>query len=1060
MTDYSEDALVERSAIKVFTEDLNYEHLNCYEEKFPQTLGRETKSEVVLINKLSTAIDKLNENLSEEAKKEAIAELLRDRSRFSLVKANQEVYKLIRDGVKVKTKNKDGNYEYRTVKIIDFNNPENNDFFLASQFWVTGDIYTRRADLICFINGLPLVVVELKARGVDVKRAFDDNISDYKDAIPHLFWYNAFIIISNGRESKIGSITSGYEHFSEWKKISNEKEAGVISLDTLLKGTCEKTRFIDLLENFLLFSTFEGDQIKIVAKNHQYLGVNNAIESFKKRKQNQGRLGVFWHTQGSGKSYSMIFFTQKVLRKFEGNYTFVIITDRQELDTQIYQNFQNAGVVTEEKVQAESGEHLKKLLIEDHRLVFTLIHKFRTEKGETYPIISDRDDIIIITDEAHRTQYDILALNMRNALPNASFIGFTGTPLIAGEEKTKQTFGDYISTYNFKASIDDQATVPIYYENRVPEMQLINPDLNENIYNAIDDAMLDQDQEDRLEKEYAREYHILTREDRLNTVAEDIVNHFINRGYEGKAMVVSIDKFTTVKMYNNVQYYLQKQINKLKEQLHTAPHEEIITLQDKISKLENIDMAVVISQEQNEAKKFKEKDLDITKHRKRMVTEDLAKLFKDPDSKFKIVFVCNMWMTGFDVPCLATIYLDKPMKNHTLMQAIARTNRVFQDKQAGFIVDYINVFRDLKKALTIYAAPIAGGQVDLPIQSKDKLVQSLRDYIIELNKFLIQYNINQEQIFATKGLHKNALLNQAVSALVEKDDIKKNFLTKAGGIIKIYKAILPHKDATEFNAAITLYQDLVKEIRSLDPEVDISSVMEDVKNVLDISISSKGYLIKDKHDIIDLSKINFDALRKQYEKTKNNADIERLKNILSYKLKEMIKFNSMRIDYQEKFQTLIDDYNNGSMNLENFLNELIKFSHNLQDEERRSATERLTEEELALFDKLKKPELAEKEKNLVKKIAQDLLYKLKHDGLSAVDWRKKQQTRALVKREIQDLLDRGLPKSYSQTDYNHKCEVVFQHFYDNYYGEGHSIYSGIHKKSTPTSYYIRDTPHL
>ena len=1060
MTDYSEDALVEQSAVKIFTEDLNYEHLNCYEEKFPQTLGRETKSEVVLIKRLSKAIDELNENLSEDAKKEATAELLRDRSRLSLVKANQEIYKLMKDGVKVKTKNKDGNYEYRTVKIIDFNNPENNDFFLASQFWVTGDIYTRRADLVCFINGLPLIVVELKARGVDVKRAFDDNITDYKDAIPHLFWYNAFIIISNGRESKIGSITSGYEHFSEWKKISNEKEAGVISLDTLLKGSCEKNRFIDLVENFLLFSTFEGNQIKIVAKNHQFLGVNNAIESFKKRKQNNGRLGVFWHTQGSGKSYSMIFFTQKVLRKFEGNYTFVVVTDRQELDAQIYQNFQNSGVVTEEKVQAESGEHLKKLLKEDHRLVFTLIHKFKTDKGEAYPKLSDRDDIIIITDEAHRTQYDILALNMRTALPNASFIGFTGTPLIAGEEKTKDTFGDYVSTYNFKASIDDQATVPLYYENRVPEMQLINPDLNEDIYNAIDDAMLDESQEEKLTREFAREYHVITREDRLNTVAEDIVNHFVNRGYEGKAMVVCIDKFTTVKMYDKLRYYWQKYIDKLNTQLKKAKYEETKPLQDKIAELKKVDMAVVISQEQNEAKKFKEKDLDIIPHRKRIVTEDLAKLFKDPESNFKIVFVCNMWMTGFDVPCLSTIYLDKPMKNHTLMQAIARTNRVFQEKQAGFIVDYINVFRDLKKALAIYAAPTEGGQVDLPIQSKDKLVQALREYIIELNKLLQQHNIDHEQIITCRGLQKNAMLDQAVSALVEKEEIKKNFLTKAGNVIKIYKAILPHKDATEFNAAITLYQDLVKEIRSLDPEVDISGVLQDIQNVLDKSIASKGYLIKDpeKKEIIDLSKINFDALRKQFEKNRSNADIERLKNILSYKLKEMIRLNSMRIDYQEKFQTLIDAYNTGSMNQETFFNELMKFSNNLKEEERRIITEGLTEEELALFDKLKKQALTEKDKNQVKKVAQDLLHKLKHDGLSAVDWRKKQQTRASVRREIEIELDKGLPKSYSQIDYNQKCETTFQHFYDNYYGDGQSIYTRQQRTFSPIYYYSRGVP--
>ncbi|MDG6219443.1 MAG: HsdR family type I site-specific deoxyribonuclease, partial [Candidatus Thermoplasmatota archaeon] len=774
---------------------------------------------------------------------------------------------------------------------------------------------------------------------------------------------------------------------------------------------------------------------------------------------NQGRLGVFWHTQGSGKSYSMIFFTQKILRKFEGNYTFVIITDRQELDKQIYQNFQNADVVTEEKVQAKDGEDLKRLLQEDHRLVFTLIHKFRTEKGGTYPKLSDRDDIIVVTDEAHRTQYDILALNMRNALPNASFIGFTGTPLIAGEEKTKDTFGDYVSTYNFKASIDDQATVPLYYENRVPEMQIINPDLNEDIYQAVDEADLDPQQEEKLEKEFARAYHIITREDRLNTVAEDIINHFINRGYEGKAMVLSIDKFTTVKMYNKVKYYLQKEIKKIEDNLKIATYDEDKPLKEKIQELKKLDMAVVVSQEQNEIKKFKEKNLDIRPHRKRMVTEDLAKLFKNPDSNFKIVFVCNMWMTGFDVPCLSTIYLDKPMKNHTLMQAIARANRVFEDKPAGFIVDYINVFRNLKEALAIYAAP-SKGKVDIPIQSKEILVKGLRNYIEELNKFLMKQQINIQNIISSKRLTKNALLDQAVSSLVINDNIKKTFLTKAGNVIKIYKAILPHKDATEFNPSITLYHELVKEIRSLDPEVDITGVMQEIHSILDKSLSSKGYVIKepDEESLIDISTINFDKLQKQITKRKNNADIERLKNILSFKLKEMIRLNSMRIDYQEKFQELIDEYNRGSMNQETFFKELIKFSNNLKEEARRHIIEGLTEEELALFDKLKKPNITEKEKEDIKKIAKDLLHKLKQNGLSAVDWRKKQQTRASVKRKIEIELDRTLPTSYNQRDFNLKCETIFQHFYDNYFGEGQSIYTTIRKRISPIYYYSKGIP--
>jgi len=1033
LKEYSEDILVEQAAIEVLKKELGYSHLDCFEEQFPQTLGRETSSEVVLVKRLSAAIDKFNKGLSVDAKKDAISKILQDRSRLSIYKANQEVYKLLKDGISVISKSPHGTYDHRKVMIIDFNNPANNDFFVASQLWITGDIYKRRPDLVLYVNGIPLGLIELKARGVDIKQAYDDNITDYKDTIPQLFWYNAFIIISNGRDSKIGSITSGYEHFSEWKRVDAEKEIGIISLDRMLHGTCEKNRFMDIFENFILFTTIEEDkktiEIKIVAKNHQYLGVNNAINSFKNREKNKGRLGVFWHTQGSGKSFSMIFFAQKVLRKFEGNYTFLVITDRDELDNQIYHNFQNSGVVTEEKVQAESGVHLMKLLKEDHRMVFTLIQKFRTDKGETYPKLSDRNDIICLTDESHRSQYDVFALNLRNALPNAAFLAFTGTPLMTkGEEKTRKVFGEYISIYNFRASVDDQATVRLFYENRVPELHIINPELNNEIYDAIDAADLDDAEEDKLSREFSRDYHVITREDRLNAIAEDIVNHFMNRGYEGKAMVVSIDKFTTVKMYDKVQHYWKKYMDKLPE--------------DKAKQYKDIDMAVVISQEQNEVKKFKEQGLEIAKHRKRMVKEDLATIFKDANSNFKIVFVCNMWMTGFDVPCLSTIYLDKPMKNHTLMQAIARANRVFKEKPAGFIVDYINVFRSLKKALAIYAAPTSKGQIDMPIQSKDKLVDALREYIKELNNYLKEQGVRYKEIIETKGLPKHALLDEALSQLVINDNVKKNFLQKAGLAIKTFSAILPHKDASEFSTFIALYQDLLKEIKSLDPEVDIQSVIHDIQTVLDKSVASKGYVYKatDKSKTIDLSMINFEELKKQYDKKKSNVGIERLKNILTFKIKEMVRVNSSRIDYQEKLQHLIDEYNAGSINQEKFFEELVIFSNGLEKEERRAVVEGLTDEELALFDKLKKPKLTEKEAQELKNIAKQLLHKLQPAKL-VLDWRKKQQTRAAVKLEIEKELDTGLPQSYNQTDFQHKCQEVFQHFFDNYFGDGQSTYT-------------------
>lgn len=1048
---YTEDGLVERPAIQLFQEELDYEFLNCYEETFNDnekegTLGRNNKSEVVLINRLQPALTSLNPDLPAEAIKLAIEELIKDRSRLSAIKANQEVYKLLKNGVKVKVQIK-GKQETKTVKVIDFENPDNNNFFLASQFWITGEMHTRRPDLIIFVNGLPLVLIEFKATGKNLKRAYDDNLTDYKDTIPQIFNYNSFIIISNGMESKIGTLSSGYEHFSTWKKIKSEKEKGNTYLNTILKGTCTKKNLIDILENFTLFTSFNNKPIKAVAKNHQFLGVNNAVQSFKERKKNNGKLGVFWHTQGSGKSFSMIFFAQKVLRKFEGNYTFVVVTDRKELDSQIYQNFTNAGVVTEEEVQASSGKHLKKLLREDHRMVFTLIHKFKTDKGKRYEKLTDREDIIIMTDEAHRTQYDTLALNMRDALPNACFIGFTGTPLMAkGEEKTKETFGDYVSIYNFSDSIKDKATVPLYYDNRVPELQIVNPKLTKDVYGVIEEADLDEKEQEKIEKRLGSNYDIITREDRLNVIAEDIVKNFIGRGYHGKAMVVSIDKFTTVRMYDKVKYYLQKEIENLTKELRNPSFGTVAEIKKKIKELKDLDMAVIISNEQNEVKKFKEKGLDIRKHRKRMVDEGLAEKFKDAKDPFKLAFVCNMWMTGFDAPAVSTIYLDKPMKNHTLMQAIARANRVYKDKQAGVIVDYINVFRNLKNALAIYANPTRSGSVDMPIKSKEKLVESLREFVQELNKYLKKQKIDYESIIKAEGMDKYPLLKEALSAIVASEDIKKDFLTKAGIIGKIYKSILPHKSASEFSRYVYLYNELIKQIRALDPEVDIDKVMANIQDVLDTSIASKGYIIKDgkKSKTIDISKIDFDAIKTKFEKNKNNAQIELLKNILSFKLKEMIVLNNTRVDYLKKFQELVDDYNSKSSNNEEFFKNLMKFSKSLTKEETRHISEGLTEEELALFDKLRKPKLSDREIKKVKKVSKELLQTLKDKQKLCIDWRKKQQTISAVRVAIEKELDSGLPSSYRRQEFSEKCNLIFQHIFDNYFGEGASVYASLY----------------
>jgi type I restriction enzyme R subunit len=1044
--DYSEDTLVEQPAIALF-KAMGWQTANLYHETFgsPGTLGRDTDQEVVLTSRLLPALQRLNPDLPPEALTAAIEELTRDRSIMSPIKANQEIYKLLKEGVKAKFQAEDGSEAEETVKIIDWINPSNNNFFLASQFWVSGEMYRRRCDLVGFVNGIPLVFIELKASHKAIKSAYDNNLRDYRNSIPQLFWYNAFIILSNGSKSYAGSSTAAWEHFSEWKKINDEGEEGVVSLETMIRGTCDPRRILDIAENFTVFEEAQGGLIKKISKNHQYLGVNKAIDAVRNLGTNKGRLGVFWHTQGSGKSISMIFFAQKILRTIPGNWTFVIVTDRDELDDQIHKSFAACGAVTEKKARANSGEDLKRLLTEDHRYVFTLIQKFHTEKGKKYPKLSDRSDIIVITDEAHRSQYETFALNMRTALPNAAFIGFTGTPLMAGEEKTKEVFGDYVSIYNFKQSIDDGATLPLFYENRIPELQLTNENLNEDMEELLEEAELTEEQQQKLEREFAREYHLITREDRLETIAQDIVTHFMGRGNRGKAMVVCIDKATAVQMFDKVQKYWKKHLDSLCGRIPSTTGEEYQKLKEDIEFMNATDMAVVVSQAQNEIEDMKTKGLDIAPHRKRMVKEDLDTKFKDPDDPFRIVFVCAMWMTGFDVPSCSTIYLDKPMRNHTLMQTIARANRVFRDKVNGLIVDYVGVFRSLQKALAIYAPPTRGGET--PIKDKSELVEYLKKAIAEATSFCTDHGVNAAEIQGATGLQKVKLLDDAVDSIIVNDDSKRRYLLLAGNVVRLYRAILPDPSANEFVGICVLWAVIAEKIRSLAPPADISEVMGQVEKLLDDSIATEGYQIpavsEQPAHLVDLSKIDFKKLQAQFAKAHKRIEIEKLRTQISRKLSLMFRYNRSRVDYLEKFQKMIEEYNAGSMNLEEFFAQLLAFAQSLNEEEKRGISENLTEEELALFDLLTKPEpkLKKSEEVQVKKVARDLLETLKREKL-VLDWRKRQQTRQAVRVCIEEILDQ-LPPLYSPELYQTKCELTYQHVYDSYLGEGRSIYAQV-----------------
>jgi type I restriction enzyme R subunit len=1049
---YAENDSVEQPAIVLF-EELGWHHVNAYHERYGAdgTLGRLGKSEVILKRSLRLALERHNPALPQEAIEQAVTEITRDRSALHFARANREIHSLLRDRVPVSVRQSDGSKQTEKLSVIDWENPENNEFLLVSQLWIKSDLYERRADLIGFVNGVPLVFIELKAAHRSLRDAYDHNLRDYRDSIPQVFTPNGFIILSNGAETAFGTITSPWEHFLEWKKINSEGEEGRVSLETAVRGMCRKERLLDLVENFTIFQDLPGGLIKLVARNHQYLGVNNALARLSELstapQEERGRLGVFWHTQGSGKSVSMIFFTQKVLRTIEGNWTFVIVTDREDLDDQIHGEFAAAGIL-DDHVQATSTRHLRDLLTEDRRYVFTLIQKFRTTDAESHhPVLSDRSDVIVITDEAHRTQYDTLALNMRNALPNAGFLGFTGTPLIAGEEKTREVFGDYVSIYNYASSTADGATVPLYFENRIPALQLVNPNFSDDLAELVESADLDEEQERKLGRLLGQQYELITRDDRLDIVAKDIVEHFLGRGFAGKAMVVSIDKATAVRTFVKVQAAWSQRLASREERLRSTliSDDERDLVAQEVAFMRQTDMAVVISQSQNEVRDMSERGLDIRPHRRRMVEEDLEGKFKNPQDPLRIAFVCSMWTTGFDVPSCSTIYLDKPMRNQSLMQTITRANRVFPGKNNGLIVAYVDVLGNLRRALAIYATTGALGSGSLPVEEKAALVDALSLAIHEIRAFCLARDVDLDAIAALRQFEWVERLKDVTDMLMLSDQETSSFLERAGRVERLFKAILPDERANDFAPIRKVIRVVMDRIAATGERPDVSGVMAQIEQLLDESVAANAYLIgsEERKALVDLSQVDWDAVKEMFQSGHQRTAAQKLRSMLSARITNLTRLNPTRVDLYERFQQLLEDYNAGSLNVQQYFDELVKLSHALTVEEARAISEGLSEEQLAILDLLTRPapELSADEEQQVRRVAQELLDILKRDKL-VLDWRKEQRTRAAVRVSVEETLDR-LPEKYTRQVYAQKCDLVYQHVLDSYWDDGRSVYDRV-----------------
>jgi len=1039
--DYSENILVQESAGNLLQDELDWDVQFAYNTEVlgeNGTFGRESYKEILLTRYFKEALKKFNPWINENQIIEARQVLEKRLSISSLLQVNEEKYFLIRDGIPVTVKKPNGQTETKKAAVIDFQNPDNNYFLAIKELKIHGDLYRRRTDIVGFVNGIPLLFVELKKNTVDVQNAYDDNYTDYQDTIPHLFYYNAFLMLSNGTEAKVGTLGSKFEFFHEWKRLA-EEDQGSVALETMLRGICKKENFIDLFENFILYDHSGGHITKILARNHQYLGVNEAMKAYATRKLNDGKLGVFWHTQGSGKSYSMVFLVQKVRRKFAGSPTFVVLTDRDELNTQISDTFENCGLLGKTKASqfiASSGDDLVQKLHGNPSFIFTLIQKFNKPNAE--PIYPDHD-IIIMSDEAHRSQYGIFADNMMKLLPTATRIGFTGTPLLSSDNITARTFGGYVSVYDFKRAVEDGATVPLYYENRGEKIvDLHNPEITNQILDAIENAELDVDQQDKLEAEFAKEIHLLTAEPRLKSIALDFVSHYSDLWTSGKAMFICLNKVTCVRMYNYVQEYWKEEIKILKASLKYASQQEALELERKIKWMEETEMAVVISQEQNEIQTFKKWDLDIKTHRTKMEKRELDKEFKNSKNPFRVVFVCAMWLTGFDVKCLSCLYLDKPLKAHTLMQTIARANRVSEGKSNGLIIDYIGIVKALRKALADYTANVGGNGGSDPTVDKDELISRIIETIDKADAFLSENDFDLEMLINAYDFMKLSYLQEAANAVCGSIEDKKTYITYASELNRLMK-YTDRDDITghtrkQYEAISAIYAELQKKRK----HINTTDLMVEINGIISayVEIQHTPSVVKEETRRFDISAIDFDFLHREFAKVKKkNLVLKDLEEVIQQKLDSMLFANPNRINYYERYQQIIDDYNSEQdrATIEKTFMDLMDLANHMSQEEQRYVREGFTsDEELSLYDMLFCDDLSKNDIKKLKEVATSLLQKIKTKIAEFDHWTDKQETKAAIDNLIRDTLWAELPECYDEVSISMYRQQIYEYVYTRY----------------------------
>ena len=1095
--EYSEDKLVQETYADYFRDALGWQTVFAYNDETlgletdpDSTLGRTSQSKTVLTRSLRAALQRLNPSHPESAYTQAIETFLAYNPSSLPLAINRDKHKLLRDGISVKYDDPTtGESVEPRLKPIDFNNPDNNEFLIVRELWIQGPIQRCRPDILGFVNGIPLLFIELKRTDKNIQTAYDQNLTNYKTYIPKLFYHNAICMLSNGDRARVGTFASPYTFFNEWKRLE-EDEIGRVDFETMLMGIGNKRNFLDIVENFILFDDSSGELVKILARNHQFLGVNRVIERIQTRDQLKDTpatddddleslekskcLGVFWHTQGSGKSYSMVFLTEKVLRKI-GGYSFLIVTDRQELDGQITETYIGTGAVqaTSGKQlpnQATSGESLKTLLQGNQRYVFSLIHKFNQDiADDDTEGYSTRDNIIVLSDEAHRTQYGKYAINMRKALPNAAFIGFTGTPLMesAEDQKTKEVFGDYVSVYDFQRAIEDGATVPLYYDNRGEKLEITTDDINERIAEEVEQHGLSEEDEARLMRRLGSDYAVITNPDRLDHIAADLVKHFSDRWQTGKAMLVCIDKLTTVRMYNLIDQYWKAEIKAQEQQVRRATDEQDKQEQQrKLDWLHESEYHVVVSKAADEVKVFSDWGLDIVPHRQVMESCDLEADFRKDEHPFRLAIVCAMWLTGFDVPTLSTLYMDKAMRGHTLMQTIARANRVAEGKNNGLLVDYSGILKSFRAALAKYGSAAAlnrpteeSSDDSSAAEDEDKnavynaLLKLQEEYAAAIQAcidLLAELGFDLNELITAKGIDRIALLSDngpALNAICTNDESRIRFEVLAQDMLRKHKALagsfeLLKPYSSSYNALEMLYKKLLEMQRSDTDLGDIfRAICAEVGDAIEVKATQVPGATSER--IYDLSNIDFDRLKAEFEKSPaKQVQVQDVKSVIAKRLQDLLRQNPQspqRRNLYARYQEIVSNYNRETdrVTIEQTFEELLRLVEALDNEEKRHVREGLSESDLALFDILcnYKADIKPSTRERLKQVAHSLLETIQAQLQTLENWREKDTTKSQIRTLIHNHLydeNTGLPvDDFEETDINELAKVIFLHVYQH-----------------------------